>query len=1304
MPELVGTVLNDRYRLELELGRGGMGVVYRAHDTLLDRRVAVKVLSETVLDHGGRARLLREAQAAAGLNHPNIVSVHDVGEADGLPFVVMELVEGGSLHGHSSQDLDQILSIARQVGAALDHAHTNGIIHRDLKPENVLLSPGGTAKLSDFGLARTLASRLTGEGLIVGTAFYLAPEQALGQEIDGRADLYSLGVLLYELATGQMPFVGDDPLTVISQHLHAPVVPPRARNADIPPILDALITSLLSKDPGERPGSAAEVVRILKAPDILDREAMPLRELSVLERIERGRMVGRDRDLQQARTLWTNAASGQGQMLLVSGEPGIGKTRLVQTLMTQVQISGGRALLGACYAEGGVPYDPFAQILRGALEEDVGEGLKLPPTVLAGLLNLAPSLQLRYPEVTPAPPLDDLQSERHRLFRDIVIFATALAEQAPLLVVLEDVHWADSSTLSLLRHLARCLKRQRVLLVATYREVELDETRPLQEVLLDLQRERLATRLKLLRLDREQTGELLGVLFAAEITPEFLGGVYRETEGNPFFIEEVCKALVESGKLYYEDGRWHRPSMDELGIPQNVSVAIQSRVRVLPNTVQQTLRLAAVLGRTFDLDTLVAASELDEAVLLDGLADAQHAQLIEEVSGGRSVRERGVFRHDVAPPDMPGRTFTFVHGLIPSTLVESLTPTERRGMHHQAAGAIESQSRAEVELMAYHYDRAGDAAKAAHYLLQAGDRARSLYACEEAIDCYQRALVLLKEQGEYERAARTLMRMGLVYTAAFEPDKAREAYDEAFDLWEPLREAEDLPSPRAPTRVLRFALEEPLSLDPARIFDDVSRFMVAQLFEGLVTMDPVYNVLPAVAARWKVADGGRRYTFRLRGDLCWSDGRPLTAVDFEYAWRRNLRLDPPAPLAHLLYVIKNARAYGERQIDDAERVGVRALDDLTLEVCLEEPTAYLPQLLAHAVALPQPRWAVEGEEGCWTDPDRIVGNGPYQLVELRPGESLVLGRNPCYQGQFPGNAERVECAIMADYGQALDSYAAGTLDAVSLINADAGAIARARVAHGRELVFTPQPSTYYLAFRTDVAPFDDVRVRQALVHAVDRDALVSEASEGQYLPAEGGFVPPGMPAHSADIGLAYDVGRARDLLKEAGYQGGQGFPDVSWLYSGGSAGEPIVPFVQRAWRRNLGLELQAQSMEWGEFQERRMRDPPHLSLAGWLADYPDPDDFLRTTYHSTEGINAARCGWHNAHFDALVEEAARVADPARRVALYQEADRILVSEEAAMMPLCYAQGRILIKPRLTMPRVPPAMLQLKEILLEREEC
>jgi DNA-binding SARP family transcriptional activator/predicted Ser/Thr protein kinase len=405
------TVLNDRYRLEAELGRGSTGVVYRAHDSLLGRDVAVKIYLASMGEEG-RARLLHEAQVVARLNHPNIVSLYDAGETEGIPFIVTELVEGALLRSYHPQGLEDVTGIARQVCAALEHAHGQGIVHRDLKPENIIITPTGRVKLTDFGLARPVASRVTGEGLIAGTAFYLAPELALGQPFDGRADLYALGVMLYELTAGRLPFEAGDPLAVISQHLHAPVVPPRAWNPQIPYRLNALIIQLLSKDPKDRPGAASAVLQALESPDLLDRGAAPAEELSLLERMERGRMVGREQEMAQARALWSQVLAGQGQVLLVSGEAGIGKTRLVRELATYVQVLGGRAYLGACYAEGGAPYAPFAEILGQALAGGAGGELKVPDFVLAGLLALSPALRLDYPHLKPEPGLDDPRAEQ----------------------------------------------------------------------------------------------------------------------------------------------------------------------------------------------------------------------------------------------------------------------------------------------------------------------------------------------------------------------------------------------------------------------------------------------------------------------------------------------------------------------------------------------------------------------------------------------------------------------------------------------------------------------------------------------------------------------------------------------------------------------------------------------------------------------------------------------------------------------------------------------------------------------------
>lgn len=286
-------LIKERYQLGEVLGWGGMGTVYRAHDLMLDRDVAIKLLSNGALGAEARERMLREAKVAARLNHPNIVQVYDAGEVAAppglaavdlgpwVPYIVMELVDGNSLHDRPPPDFQTMIQVARQICAALEQAHTHGIVHRDLKPENVLIGGDGSAKLMDFGLARSFASRITSEGKFSGTVLYLAPEIALGHELDGRADLYSLGVMLYEMATGTLPFAGDDPLVVVSQHLHAQVTAPRVRNPDLPLILEGLILDLMAKSPEDRPASAALVNERLSnmEPGLAVWDASRLREI-----------------------------------------------------------------------------------------------------------------------------------------------------------------------------------------------------------------------------------------------------------------------------------------------------------------------------------------------------------------------------------------------------------------------------------------------------------------------------------------------------------------------------------------------------------------------------------------------------------------------------------------------------------------------------------------------------------------------------------------------------------------------------------------------------------------------------------------------------------------------------------------------------------------------------------------------------------------------------------------------------------------------------------------------------------------
>ena len=270
---LPSSFAKGRYEVKSLLGEGGKKKVYLAHDTTLDRDFAFGLIKAEGLDSDSRQRIIREAQAMARLgDNPNIMPIFDLGEEDGQPFMVGPLMGGGDVEAliNDAEDgklpLEDALRITTEILRGFEFAHSKGIIHRDLKPGNVWLTDDGTVRIGDFGLATSLdRSRLTQEKMMVGTVSYMPPEQATGGEITPQADLYSLGAMLYEMVTGRPPFMGDDDIAIIGQHINTPPVAPQWHNPEIPAQLDSLIMRLMSKNPGERPENATDVLSAIGA-------------------------------------------------------------------------------------------------------------------------------------------------------------------------------------------------------------------------------------------------------------------------------------------------------------------------------------------------------------------------------------------------------------------------------------------------------------------------------------------------------------------------------------------------------------------------------------------------------------------------------------------------------------------------------------------------------------------------------------------------------------------------------------------------------------------------------------------------------------------------------------------------------------------------------------------------------------------------------------------------------------------------------------------------------------------------------
>jgi oligopeptide transport system substrate-binding protein len=609
------------------------------------------------------------------------------------------------------------------------------------------------------------------------------------------------------------------------------------------------------------------------------------------------------------------------------------------------------------------------------------------------------------------------------------------------------------------------------------------------------------------------------------------------------------------------------------------------------------LQLAAILGREFDFATLTRASDLDEDTLIDALDNAERSLLIEEISTDGM------------------ETFAFAHALIPVSLIEGIRTLKRRKLHRRAAEAIEILHSEDFEALAHHNLQAGRVEKGVKYLLQAGDRARGLYAHQEAINSYEQAIELLEEGEDHELTSRTLMKLGLTYHNSFEFDKSRRAYEQGFILWQQAGMSSDQlpPAPHA----LKVAYDEPPTLDPGRCTDQSSVSIIYQIFSGLVELSPDLSVMPDIARNWEVLEGGRKYVFHLRNDVYWSDGVPVTARDFEYAWRRVLEPASHSYSANLLSDILGAKLYYQGKLRKPDDIGVHAVDDLILVAELEEPTSYFLQLLTYVVTFPVPSAGLE-----------------KNLLHLYEKESF-------------------------------DFINLGDLHPVE---AD-----RARQIHAGEYVSGPILVCDYVGFNVSHPPLDDIRVRRALTLATSRERFASITHRGLEFPATGGLVPPGMPGHSPNIAAPYDPEQARTLMEEAGYPHGQGFQELECLAPDDPSRRTTADYLKSQWLEILGIDITWKFVDWSNYLDLIYLDTQDLWLAGFFLDYPDPDYIFRV-----ENFNYLS-RWQNENYDNLVEETRKVMDQEARMKLYQQADRIVV-EEAALIPLSYGRFNMLVKP------------------------
>ena len=842
---------NGRYAVLKKLGEGGKGVVYKARDTVLNRVVAIKVLKSAVAGEEAYSRFMREAQAVAKLNHPNIVSIYDIGTEGEKRFFVLEFIDGTSLrelmktYPEGKCDIQTVLRMGIDVCSALQYAHSQEVLHRDIKPENILITEEGIAKLMDFGLAKMLDQPgITQEGIIVGTVAYVAPENALGKGADARSDLYSLGAVLYEALTGKPPFPGEDPVKVIFGHIHDQPVSLSKLSPKVPQALADCVMKLLEKEPAKRYQSAADLLGVLReiAEGYLRETLVPAHKARVTVpsprplAVREVQLIDRVEEMNLLREAVDRAVRGEGGLIFLYGEAGIGKTRLTREAGAYARLRGMHVLYGRCPAlftmDGVPPYVLWNEVIKNYLEACTPEQLyRVIGFYPSEVSKLVPELRQKLGAIPASLPIGPEQ-ERDRLFEAVSQFMINLSKETPLLIILDDLQWTDQSSLLLMHYLARGVYNQTLLLLGAYRDTDIDDKHPLSPVLTELNRERLLQSAPIKRMALNDVSEMIKhILEQDDVPKEFPELIYEKTRGNPFFVEEMIKSLKEEEVIYREEDKWKIKEVSSIEFPKTVKSVIKKRVSRLDDECQNVLTLASFVGKDFSFEALRGVTGIEESKLLE---------IMERILKAELVKEKVVRGQDL---------YCFGDIIVRDVIHEEVSHLRHKKLHGDVGRALEKVYSGNVNEhfgeLAYHFLEGGDKDKASDYFLKASEKAQKVYAHNEAFSYLQHALELLEEKGaDPEQKVRIVEKLGDLNLWAGEPDAGMEYYSKALALWNQLGDKKN--TARLHTRMAwvlwhragdkvkasehhHMALEilekEPESVELASLYEDISHML-----------------------------------------------------------------------------------------------------------------------------------------------------------------------------------------------------------------------------------------------------------------------------------------------------------------------------------------------------------------------------------------------------------------------------------------------------------------------------------------------
>src|SRR3954470_20026902 len=734
--------LPARYQLRAILKETPATCVYRVFDVANQHDEAIKILRHELSEPQQLLRFKTEFSTLASLEHESIVKVLEYGLLhDRFPYFTMEYFAGKKISeyfdGHSWPALYDVIL---QIASALHHIHHLGIIHLDLKPSNILVDERGHAKIMDFGVA--VESRQVLDRQIRGSLHYMPPEVLKQDRVDSRADLYALGMTLYETVTGALPGYGKPSIEVIRMHLDEDVRPPSSINPRVPPELEQIIMKLLEKDPRHRYPSAAALLDDVAA--AAGKRADAGEMLVGRGELFAAPLIGRKAEVAQLASLIDEAREGRGNGVIVAGAEGMGKSRIVRDATLRAQLEGARVFCGRCPINRKTIYAPFFEIFEQMLmavnpDADVSAEIRwlLRPLVLAA----------KGEDAAPAA------GQKYRLFNRIVQamqdmygFLSASSPEgeagaSPLILVIDDVQWADPSTADLFSFLIGEARQNRLLVIGT---LTIDSsTEAATEPAAHLAAWELRARegnFPIIRVEalseplvREHLQSLLG---EDDVSDDLVRWTLWESAGSPLIIRRVVDYLIAHGYLHWEANGWvaEMDRIQGLRIPGGAASILMERVEALPPKHREVIEAAAVVGESSTIDLLTSVASPSQEEAYNALREVVALGLLDESNDGKII------------------TFPQIH--LREAIYNGMTERRRTELHQRVADALEPAllggAAHLLGQVAFHYARATDKSKGVRYAVEAGDMAMRTIAHQGATDFYRSALELMDLAGADE--------------------------------------------------------------------------------------------------------------------------------------------------------------------------------------------------------------------------------------------------------------------------------------------------------------------------------------------------------------------------------------------------------------------------------------------------------------------------------------------------------------------------------------------------------------------------